>query len=267
MAQHRCSIDGCEKLNFCRTWCAMHYKRWQKYGDTSVRIRPEYGLRCTVEGCDEPHCSRGMCTSHYARWRRYGTPYAGGPSKQRRAGLVCSVDDCNRPVYGRGWCSHHWQRWRRTGDPLGVGTGRGILHEARLQRAFWERIERCGPVSEYAPHLGPCWLWTGRLHEGYGIRSGKRAHVIAYQLLVGPVPEDQVLDHLCRVRHCVNPGHLEPVTRRENALRGTGISAINARKTHCLRGHPLSGDNLYVNPKKGTRSCRICIALRRREGP
>jgi hypothetical protein len=66
------------------------------------------------------------------------------------------------------------------------------------------------------------------------------------------------IDHLCRVRHCVNPAHMEPVTPRENILRSpVALAAINARKTHCPQGHPLSGANLYRTPQ-GFRACREC---------
>lgn len=108
---------------------------------------------------------------------------------------------------------------------------------------------------------GECWEWTGgRQHDGYGwVWTGARpgyAHRVVYEWLVGPVPEGLELDHLCRNRTCVNPDHLEPVTRRENILRGEGITAQQARQTHCKRGHPLSGDNLYRHG--GHRKCRAC---------
>lgn len=112
-----------------------------------------------------------------------------------------------------------------------------------------------------------CWLWTASLNRnGYGLTGytasdGTRrsivAHRFVYQTLVGPIPEGLQLDHLCRVRCCVNPDHLEPVTQRENLLRGETIVAAEAAKTHCPQGHPYSGANLYVSPK-GDRICRTC---------
>jgi hypothetical protein len=77
-------------------------------------------------------------------------------------------------------------------------------------------------------------------------------------LLVGPIPEGKQLDHLCRNRACINPEHLEPVTAKENILRGESFSAKNARKTHCIHGHELSGDNLRIL-KHG----RVCLECRR----
>lgn len=84
-----------------------------------------------------------------------------------------------------------------------------------------------------------------------------KAHRAAYELLIAPIPNDKVIDHLCRNPSCVNPDHLEVVTQRENILRGIGPSAIHARKTHCPRGHPYSGDNLYISPNR-QRRCRTC---------
>lgn len=113
-----------------------------------------------------------------------------------------------------------------------------------------------------------CWLWTGsRTAEGYATfcittdtnqRHRVVVHRLAYELLIGKIPTGLVLDHLCRNPRCVNPAHLEPVTMRENVLRGVGPSAQNARKTDCPAGHPYDKDNTAVNAKTGKRSCRTC---------
>jgi hypothetical protein len=89
-------------------------------------------------------------------------------------------------------------------------------------------------------------------------------HRVVYEALVKPIPVGLVLDHLCRVRHCVNPAHLEPVTQRENVLRGETAPAANKAKTHCVRGHPFSGQNLILR-KSGVRECRTCANARRRK--
>lgn len=106
-----------------------------------------------------------------------------------------------------------------------------------------------------------CWLWNGhKCRLGYGFFTDQRAvkaHRFAYQHFRGPIPEGLVLDHLCKIRHCVNPTRLEAVPQKTNVLRGVGPSAINARKTHCIRGHPLSGDNLYLM-RSGKRNCKAC---------
>lgn len=108
-----------------------------------------------------------------------------------------------------------------------------------------------------------CWEWTAyRNDDGYGrfnIDNTQRfAHRLAYQHLVGEVPEGTELDHLCGNRGCVNPEHLEPVTHRENVLRGNAPAAQQARQTHCKRGHELDGENLYVEPNGRRRVCRTC---------
>ncbi|MFE0326316.1 HNH endonuclease [Streptomyces sp. NPDC058960] len=78
-------------------------------------------------------------------------------------------------------------------------------------------------------------------------------------MLVGPIPDGMQLDHLCRERRSVRPDHLEPVTLVQNVMRGESPTAVNARKTHCRRGHGLDGDNLYVKPD----GRRVCVTCRR----
>lgn len=112
-----------------------------------------------------------------------------------------------------------------------------------------------------------CWNWQRSLDsKGYGRIYWQRrhtgAHRVSYILHHGPIPDGLTIDHLCRNRRCVNPDHLEPVSRRENMLRGFGVSGINARKTDCPKGHPLDGDNLRsLSTRPGTRICRICNAM------
>lgn len=112
-----------------------------------------------------------------------------------------------------------------------------------------------------------CWLWTGSTSSGYGQIMDNyrnlRVHRVVYELTRGPIPVGLQLDHLCRVRHCVNPDHLEPVTNRENAIRGVMPQQTRARmlaRTHCKRGHPFVGDNLHITPA-GARECRACKRL------
>ena len=108
-----------------------------------------------------------------------------------------------------------------------------------------------------------CWIWIGHITPlGYGRYSAKFAHRLVYELLVGKIPKGLELDHLCRNTRCVNPKHLEPVTHKENILRGIGWTAINARKILCLKGHPLKGKNLrtYKDRRDGSiyRTCIKC---------
>ncbi len=125
-----------------------------------------------------------------------------------------------------------------------------------LSERFWPKVK-----------MGPeCWEWLGSLHSnGYGQFSvGRRAnhmnllaHRVSYELSGHVIPNGLQLDHLCRNRSCVRPSHLEPVTAKENVLRGIGITARNAVKTHCGHGHEFSGNNLRINPD-GSRCCRTC---------
>ena len=108
-----------------------------------------------------------------------------------------------------------------------------------------------------------CWICDLRPGSTYGMITNSEtttlAHRIVYAALVGPIPSDYVLDHLCRRRRCVNPAHLEPTTIGDNVLRGEGTAARHARQTDCVHGHPLAGDNVYV--WRGERKCRMCMAV------
>jgi hypothetical protein len=135
---------------------------------------------------------------------------------------------------------------------------------------------RCGPArkpvcerikdrSLPVPWTG-CWLWLGHLdRDGYGsISLGRertqRVHRASYEAFVGPIPDGYVIDHKCRVRCCVNPDHLEPVTPRENVLRGESGAAEFARRTHCKRGHQLV---VFVAEQDPSFRIRICMECQR----
>ena len=122
---------------------------------------------------------------------------------------------------------------------------------------------------------GACWVFASAPPGGYG-RVGLNGrtylvHRLAYSLLVGPIPEDLDLDHLCRNRSCWNPEHLEPVTRAENLRRGHGVAVAiqrradaNRGKTHCDHGHPFTAKNTRIRAN-GSRACRACMKRRSRE--
>jgi len=121
------------------------------------------------------------------------------------------------------------------------------------------------------PNSG-CWIWLGTIDKaGYGrFTIGRRgthrttgAHIISYILEHKTQPPSE-LDHKCRMRCCVNPDHLEPVTRYENIMRGNGFGAVNARKTHCVHGHEFTSKNTYVW-KGRMRTCRTCNARRQKK--
>lgn len=113
---------------------------------------------------------------------------------------------------------------------------------------FWRRVEKSDG----------CWLWTGnKIKNGYGrfeLSSGKPmlAHRFSFQLHGGTLEAGKELDHLCRTPACVNPTHLEQLTRQQHAKR-----SLLSTKTHCKHGHPFSGHNLILRPRGG-RTCRAC---------
>lgn len=110
---------------------------------------------------------------------------------------------------------------------------------------------------------GDCWIYTGnRTSEGYGHISYQNkvqpVHRLAYETTVGPIPEGMHLDHLCRRPPCFNPAHLEPVTCRENLMRGETAAARYAARTHCDKGHPFDVANTYMRADGNGRHCRTC---------
>lgn len=122
---------------------------------------------------------------------------------------------------------------------------------ATSMERFWSKVEK----------TKGCWNWkASKTPNGYGkfVYQGScvRAHRVAYEMLVGPIPDGLQIDHLCRNRGCVNPKHMEPVTNRENCLRGESQAARNARKTHCVNGHEFTEDNTYF--LKSGRRCKEC---------
>ena len=126
----------------------------------------------------------------------------------------------------------------------------------KLDRATLARMRRQIVVSE-----SRCWLWTGRkMPNGYGKfrvpgEAKERAvHRILYEHYVGPIPDGQQLDHLCRVRSCCNPPHFEPVTPAENTLRQ---EHHHRGKDTCPKGHPYTPENTRRD-KRGSRHCKTC---------
>ena len=130
---------------------------------------------------------------------------------------------------------------------------------APIADRFWRLVDK----------TDTCWLWTGNTWKGYGqfsiqqtpgVWKKAKAHCVAYGLIVGPIPDGLQLDHLCRNPSCVNPAHLEPVTNRENGLRGFSVAGIHARKTHCHVGHEFTPENTmrrHVGDFE-QRECRAC---------
>ena len=141
--------------------------------------------------------------------------------------------------------------------------------DPRLPERFWSK---CIPE----PNSG-CWIWIAGVRdkkEGYGcfqMSTGvnRRSHQVCYEALIGEVPDGLQLDHKCRLRLCCNPSHLEPVVQRINVLRGEGLAAQAARRTHCAAGHLYTDENTYMRVRTGrqesSRVCRQCKNARERQ--
>lgn len=130
---------------------------------------------------------------------------------------------------------------------------------SKLPQVFWSKVE---------PDEHGCWIWIGYVNpSGYGLtrhyaggRGKTGVHRAVYIDQVGPIPAGLHTDHLCRVRHCVNPAHIEPVTPRENTMRGDTLAADQVKRTHCPSGHPYDEANTYRIPSRPR--ARYCLACR-----
>jgi hypothetical protein len=147
-------------------------------------------------------------------------------------------------------------------------------HRQKVRATKQERFE-CKYIID---KTSGCWLWTGaKSIGGYGVLgNGRRtdrprmlyAHRVSFEMYKGTIKHKFEIDHLCKVRNCVNPDHLEMVTREENILRSDWQKNAWEKqrgKTHCPYGHPYSGENLYVHKKTGKRQCQICMKRRSAE--
>jgi len=134
-----------------------------------------------------------------------------------------------------------------------------VAHRRPLRERFEAKVNR----------TPGCWLWTGaKTSVGYGLiqddapsRRSLAAHRLAYEWANGPIPEGLVIDHLCRVRECVRPEHLEAVSSQVNVERGPNYSS---NRSACPHGHLYGGDNVWVD-KRGKRYCRTCQRAQSRD--
>ena len=221
MSKRTCCVDGCESPVLARDRCSKHYARFTRHGSDEKPKRPV--RLCSIEGCEKKHDANGLCAMHRMRLVTTGTTDDPTPWP-----TVCQVEGCDGQHFALGRCQKHYNRFRRWGtDDL-----RGHKTTPLADR-LWRKVDKTGP--------GECWIWTGSTDSrGYGqIQAGtwnnpvvRRTHIVAYELLVGLVPEGLELDHTCHSRlttchagpdcphrRCCNPAHLEPVTHAENVRR------------------------------------------------
>lgn len=191
------------------------------------------GGLCVSGGCERKVFARSLCRRHWQAWRD-------------STAAACRLDGCDTPARAQGLCNLHWLR------NYTKGSFDAPVRKTVLER-FWEKVLK----------TDSCWLWQGAISDtGYGaFNAGDRnvsAHRFTYELEHGKQPSDRHLDHLCRVRACCNPEHLDLVSPKENQHRGEA-----GPKSLCSRGHSM--DDAYIRPDIGTRMCRTCNELRARK--
>ncbi len=175
---------------------------------------------------------------------------------------TCTYGDCDKPHSGRGFCRSHYYQMRRDGKFV-------ANQRLTLEQRFWPKVDKNGPLPEERPDLGNCWVWKSAKHDSvYGAIIDKAppmtpAHRAGYELMVGPIPNGLVLDHLCRRPRCVRFDHLEPVPQPVNIARGKAPALLREwdakgrALTHCKWGHEYTQANTRIK-KNGTRSCKAC---------
>ncbi len=187
------------------------------------------------------------------------------PSGKPGSRTECTIDGCVNIAHAKGYCNKHYLRNKINGSPNNVAF---LRISGTLEERFWARVER----------TEDCWIWRGcKRPDGYGQfrdvnRKPMLAHRLSYQLAIGEIPKELVIDHRCHTRDCkggvtcphrscVKPAHLVPTTFADNVKRGQAGHMLKGchwtKKKYCKRNHRFTGDNTYVT-KDGERICRQC---------
>ena len=159
-----------------------------------------------------------------------------------KATRICGVEECESPHDSRGFCKKHARLVRLGRDPRTRPPTRLEIFMAGVRRSS-----------------DGCWRWQRKIgRNGYGVFGlrSQLAHRVSYEMFIGPIPDGLQIDHLCRVRSCVNPAHLEAVTVGENCRRRDAALAIGSHKTQCPHGHEYTEEN--TRRAGGRRFCRTC---------
>lgn len=217
---------------------------------------------CSFEGCERLANSKGLCKTHN-RQRWAGRPLT---PIRKKYGPVCRFEGCGAEAVGHGYCTGHFKQFKanRKLTPL----------IERRAKGSPPRII-CDEVPCLNRELGtPCHVFRGSKRKERGDLNGYgtftincktyTVHTYVWEKENGSIPKGLMVDHICRVRPCCNIDHLRLVTHEVNNLENsTSVAAINASKTHCLRGHEFTPSNTYVVKVTGGRQCRTCNSARR----
>jgi hypothetical protein len=179
--------------------------------------------------------------------------------------IECTIENCKDKHKAQGYCNKHYIRYLHYGDPR---VAKIELKEIPLEEWFWNNVEK----------TNTCWIWKGTMQKksNYGVVSvnhkTKLAHRLSYEFIKGPIPMGYEVDHLCHSkecklsnlcphRRCVNPAHLEAVTKIINIQRGNAGGVLGAKlrkKPTCKHGHPFTPENTHISSTTGERVCITC---------
>lgn len=246
----KCLVETCDREQYSRQYCRTHYRRLIRTGyvraDEPLREYVVKEIRyCKLETCVDKHYAKGYCEFHYDR-DRTGVPLDAPRPKPRAARgqrTICEVGDCDRPVASGPYCFAHHQRVERgvpvDDRPIDIR----IKSEEERFAHYTQRDEKTG-----------CLLWTGAKHNGYGSitrgpgkKGGVPAHRVAYERATGEkLKSYEAIHHICAVRNCVEPSHLQKVSTVENGVEMLErnwylkrISDLEAALLEFDPGHPL----------------------------